>query len=478
MRYKKALLICPGFQKGRNRLSLRPLAGIAYIAEALKKTNVTTEVFDMNLGYNFKDLTSRIKKFKPDIVGLTIMTFGHKDVYTLIGKIKKINPKLKIVVGGPHISALKEKIMLDCPEVDFGIILEGDISTVQLCMGEAFANIQGLMYRDTGKIITNKFQCFIDDLDKLSFPKYESFELHKYPTKQLGIVTSRGCPYDCIYCSVVASIGKKFRIRSAESVVEEIEYWYNRGYRELYILDDNFTLIRSRVEEICSLLSKKNFSGIHLKCPNGIRADKVDRELLKKMKSVGFDMIAFGVEAASDNILKNIKKGERIATIEKSIKEACELGFDVDLFFLIGSPEETIKDVDLSFSLAKRYPIRRAIFYNLIPMPATELLDWLNEKNYLIHPLDSVLNNASYYVNEPCFFTPELSIEQRRNALKTGQRVSLEIRRSFIERKIKGPVVLKKLFSRIYTIPLVDDAINNNAFVIRFKDNIKRFMLR
>ena len=476
MRYEKVFLISPKFDKGRNRLSLRPLAGLGYIAEALKQSKVSVHVFDINLGYTFNDLKREVDTFNPGLIGFTIMTFGHRDSYDLIGKIKALFPKIKIVVGGPHISALREKVLEDCPGIDYGIILEGDISIAQLCFGEELKKIQGIMYRNKNAVVTNKFAQFIENLDDLPFPRYESFELDKYPTKQLGIATSRGCPYDCIYCSVIASIGKRFRARSAQNIVDEIEYWYNGGYRELYLLDDNFTLLRQRVEEICALLAKKSFKGLHLKCPNGIRADKVDRQLLKTMKDVGFDMVAFGVEAGNDKVLKNIKKGENIAVIEKSIKEACELGFDVDLFFLVGSPGETIEDVKMSFALAQRYPVRRAIFYNLIPMPATELLDWLNDKGYLIYPPEVVMNNASYYANRPCFFTPEMPLEDRKKALKIGQRISLRIRRKFIERKINAPVIFKKAFSFLYTIPAVDDAINNNRMVVQFKDWLKEFI--
>jgi len=478
MRFKKVLLVTPKFYKGTNRLSFFPLAGLGYIAEALKQSGVETEVFDMNLGYTFNDLKSKLSSFNPDLIGSTAMTLGYKKFYGDINRIKLFSPKVKIALGGAHISAIRRKVLEDCPGIDYGIILEGDISMSQLCLGEELNKISGLIYRDNGKLVTNEFTNFVNDLDSLSYPKYESFELNKYPLKQMPIVTSRGCPYDCIYCSVNASIGNKFRTRSAHSVVEEIVYWYHKGYKEIFIVDDNFTLVYKRVEEICSLLGKNDLKDIHLKLTSGIRADKVDLKMLKTLKEVGFDYVAFGVESASDKVLKNIKKGEKIAVIEERIKEACDIGFAVDLFFLVGSPGETIDDLKKSFSLALRYPIRIARFYNLLPLPATELLNWLNEKKYLSRPIDFILNDASYYKNQPCFSTPEMSIAERKIAFKLAQRVSLQVRRRYIETKIKGSNFLKKIISRIYTFSFVEDNVLNNRIILLIKEKIKKSLVK
>ncbi|MBN1384713.1 MAG: radical SAM protein [Elusimicrobia bacterium] len=478
MRYNKILLISPRFHKGKFSLSITPLAGLGYIAESLKNAGFVVGVFDMNLRYSYKDLQGKISDFNPDIIGFTVMTFGHRDVYTVINRIKKSYPEIKIVAGGPHISTLREKVLRDCPSIDYGIVLEGDFSMIELCQGKDLKSIQGLVYRENEKILTNSYEEFIKNLDQLSFPKYEAFELQKYPVKQIGIVSSRGCPFSCTYCPVIAAIGKKFRQRSAENIIAEIDYWYGKGYREILFLDDNFTLSRERVGRICELIKERNYKGIKFKCPNGIRADRVDYEILKAMREVGFDMIAFGVEASSDKVLKNIKKGENIATIEKSIENACDLGFDVDLFFLIGSPGETLEDVKNSFSLALRYPIRNAHFYNIIPFPATELYDWLKEKGYFVRSPETVLNNASHFINEPSFYTPEMSVEDRKKAFKMGQTVTRSVRKKFLERKIKGPIIFRKVFSWIYTTYLIQRMIFSNSMVIRFKEGLKKRFLR
>jgi len=473
MRLKRILLISPRFDKGKFRLSLNPLAGIGYIAETLINNGFMISVFDMNLRYAYQDLRRKISDFKPDIIGFTAMTFGYKDLYSVIDRIKKEHPSVKTVAGGPHISTMRDKVLQDCPSLDYGIILEGDLSMLELCKGSDLGGIQGLIYRRDGVVATNDFHDFITDLDSVPFPKYEAFELSKYSIRQIGIVTSRGCPYECIYCPVQSAIGRQFRQRSAQNVVEEIEYWYKRGCRQILVLDDNFTLSRNRVEEICDLLGKKDFAGLSLKCPNGIRADKVDYKLLKTMRGAGFDMLSFGVEAANDAVLKNIKKGERAQTIEDGIRDACSLGFDVDLFFLIGSPGETFDDVKSSFSLARRYPVRSAKFYNIVPFPATELFTWIAGNGYFLRTVDDILNNASHFINEPCFFTPEMSAGERRRAFAMGQAVTRAVRRVAIERKINSPLLLRKFFSWLYTSFIAEGMLNNNAAIIKLKEKLK-----
>lgn len=476
MRYKRILLVAPRFFQSKFRLSIYPLAGLGYISEALETNGFDVSTFDMNLQYSLKDLDKKISVFKPDMIGFTAMTFGHRQLYALINSLKKSYPAIKIVAGGPHISTLRKKVLEECPGLDYGIILEGDLSIVQLCKGVDLDKIQGFIYRQGRSVIMNEFNDFITELDTVAFPRYRSFEIEKYPSRQIGIVTSRGCPYSCIYCPVISAIGKRFRQRCAQNVVDEVTYWHQKGYREMLFLDDNFTLDRKRVEEICALLTKSKLSGLRLKCPNGIRADKVDYELLKKMKAVGFDMIAFGVEAAEDKILKNIKKGETIATIEESIRNACSLGFDVDLFFLMGSPGETLKDVKSSFSLAMRYPIRNSRFYNIIPFPNTELFEWIKKNNYFLHSYEHILNNASHFINEPCFYTPEMPSQDRRIAFGMAQKVTRRIRRNFIERKIKGPIVFKKTLGFVYTLPLVEDMLINNPVLVKVKERLKNLL--
>ncbi len=128
------------------------------------------------------------------------------------------------------------------------------------------------------------------------------------------------------------------RVRCAENVLDEIEYWYERGYRKFNFVDDNFTFYSDRVHEICDGIERRGLNNLKFTCTNGIRADRVDRQLLTRMKEVGFYYIAFGVEGGNEKILKSLKKGETMEPIKRAIKDVCDLGYEVMLFFLVGSP--------------------------------------------------------------------------------------------------------------------------------------------
>jgi radical SAM superfamily enzyme YgiQ (UPF0313 family) len=197
---------------------------------------------------------------------------------------------------------------------------------------------------------------------------------------------------------------------------------------------------------------------------HGIRADKVDKRLLQRMKAVGFVHLSFGVEAASNSVLQNLKKGEDIVNIEKAIKLACELGFSVDLFFLVGSPTETWQDIEDSVKLAFKYPIANVKFFNIIPYPHTELYDWLVKNNYLVYSPEYYLNNISPDDDKPLFFTPELSISDRKKALHYTRSVTKIIKMRKYRKKFARYGVLAGVLSRVVVSNIVDNGLMAYSF--------------
>lgn len=390
-------------------------AGLAYISEALGRAGVEHSVVDMGLGYDLQALKDTIRERQPDLLGVSLMTFGHQHIYRLFEDLKCAFPELRIVVGGPHVSTLRKDVLRQCPAIDFGVVLEGEETIVELCQGQKlYSEIKGLLYRHEGAVVYTGDRPFIQDLDAIGFPAYSRFEMEKYGRDfAVNIVTSRGCPYKCIFCPVEMAIGRQFRARSAKSVGDELEFLHARGWRNIGIADDNFTLVRERVVEICDEIEARGLDGLRLSLGNGIRADRVDRALLGRMHEVGFYYLAFGVEAGNNRILKRIGKGERIEVIERAIADACDLGYQVTLFFLLGSPDETESDVHDSLNLALRHPVYDVRFYNIIPFPGTELFSWLQENDYLLSSPENYLNETSHWINRPLFETPELSREDR-----------------------------------------------------------------
>jgi len=458
MRFKR-ILLCTPVLPGRYGWPAAPYTATGYLSEFLKRNGFETDVIDIRLGYGLKEFKKKIEQFKPDLVGMTIMSY-HRDIaYKLLEGIK--SPDYNIIIGGPHVSTYRSKALEECV-ADFGVKLEGEFPLLELCKGVDLDKIKGLIYRDGDKIVENENREFIKDLDAIPFPRYEGFELNKYGRKEIFVVSSRGCPQQCIFCPIKVTVGSIWRSRSAESVVEEIKYLYDRGYRTLQFSDDNFSVNRERVFKICDLIEKNGLKGLSLNCPNGLRADRVDREMLKRMKDVGFQNICFGVESGSDRILKIIRKGEDVQTIENAIKIACELGFDVGLFFMVGHPGETPADVEESIKLALKYPVRNANFYNVIPFPGTELYEWVKKNNYFIKDERTYLDSSAHF-DDPIFETPEFSAEERRIMLRKTAAIERLIRKRDTKRKLKRFGILKASADIVFSRPVYNGILKLQA---------------
>jgi radical SAM superfamily enzyme YgiQ (UPF0313 family) len=453
-------------------------AGIGYISEYLKLNNIEHKVYDANLDGNIKHIKRFIQEYKPDIIGIGVMSIRYKKDYNLIRDLKTSFPKIKILIGGPHASTFRELMMNDNKHIDYAIILEGEETLVELCDGKELSEIKGLMFRaDDSSIRYNGDRPFITDLDKIPFPRYEKYDLKKYPDLTIPIVSSRGCPYACTFCPVKTTIGRMFRVRSPESVVDEIEYWCNKDIKNFSFVDDNFTLYKDRVHKICDEIQKRGIKAT-FNLGNGIRADKVDYDLLKKMKETGFREIAIGVESANDPILKSIKKGETLSEIEKAVKMACDLDFEVGLFFIIGSPGETKEDVMNSFKFALKYPVDYAYFYNVIPFPNSELYAYLKDNNLLIEPYSVYLNESSHWNGRPAFITKELGLKDRIKLYNMGKNVTKKIQRRRIAWRLKRLGPLAPLAARAISIDFVQRKLMTNIATKRMIIKIKKTFWR
>lgn len=433
MKFQRVLLITPPIKTDLG--PVRPNIGLGYLAQMLLDNNISYDVLDMLLGYSLKELKEKVDNFRPDLLGVNIFSNKYKTAYRTIESIKEYFPSMKVVVGGPHVSCVRTSVLDECPAIDYAIISEGEYPLLELCTGKNPEQIDNLIYRQDDKVVMNNTRRYVRDLDSFHFPTYEKFEIEKYIDEK-SLISSRGCPYDCTYCAVKVVIGKQVRVRGPENVVDEIEYWYKRGYKQFSFQDDNFTLLKERAFKICDEIERRGFNDIFLRCA-GARADRLDSALLGRMKKAGFKTIAMGVEAGNDKILKVLKKGENFEAIDKAVKVACELGYDVYLNFLAGSPYETFSDVKDSVNFALKYPIFYAEWANIIPYPNTELYNWLLEKGYLLKKPEEYLNDNSTTSNIPVFETPELSFKERGEILIWLKRVRNKVLRKGIIHQLK-----------------------------------------
>ncbi len=411
---------------GDKGLTAHPHIGVAYLSAFLKENGVEIKVFDDGLQDDLTKLYELIDGFGPAVIGITIFSYSYGFAYQLIAKIRE-KSRIPIVAGGPHVCAIKGKI-LDDAEVDFAVKQEGEFTLLELLQAlkakaADFKGIRGLIWRDSeNQVIENPDRDLIEDLDSLPFPDYDSFGIEKYichKQKTLPLITSRGCPFGCNYCSVRLSMGHKFRARSAENVFSEIGYLYDKGWRNFDINDDCFTLDKERAEKICDLIIG-NALNIRFQLYNGIRVDTVTLRLLKKMKHAGCYFISYGCEAGNNRVLKAIKKGITLEQVRDALRWTNEAGINNSVNFIVGHKEETYGDALDTIKFARSLPTNFVNFYNLLPYPGTESFEWARQHADFLVPPDSFLENISYRDNNPIFETKEFSERQRKKVIALG----------------------------------------------------------
>lgn len=374
-----------------------PPLGLGYLAGYLRSYGHKVELFDCAA----KEITTEklveiLKKKKPNLIGITVFTMFYPQVKETIKELKKMN-SVPIVIGGPHVTALPRFSLKDT-EANFAVIGEGEKTLLELVTTieegkREFSGVRGLAIKTkTGKIIENKRRPLIKNLDSLPFPAWDLIEPHKYPPAPHGafykrfpvapIITTRGCPYNCSFCASKITWEQKLRFRDPQAVVDEIEFLVKKfGVKEFHLEDDNFTASRKHAMAVCQGIIKRNLD-IVWACPNGVRVDCLDEELLRVMKKSGCYLLAFGIESGSQKVLDRAKKNLDLKLIPKTLKMVKKVGIQTWGFFIIGLPGETKKTVQRTIRLAKKLPLDRAQFCKFTPLPGTIIFEeWKGSRN-------------------------------------------------------------------------------------------------
>ncbi len=336
---------------------LWPPLGLLYIASSLRargRTNVKVlDAFCRNL--NGEQLASQVAAERPDVFGVNCSTHTFLDAVDALRRIHEARPETTLVMGGYHSTFAAEKILRDYPFVDYVIKGEAEHAFPDLLdrleAGKRPADVSGITYLDDGKPVSQPL-VVIKDLDTLPFPdrgllgdlEYGYFHQNIRLTygKFTTIVSSRGCPFACTYCSCAAFSQRRWRARSADNVVDELEGLYDQGYENVVFVDDNFTLKRTRVAEICQEIHKR---GIRMRFYCEGRVDNAPYEMLRTMKKAGFEVIYFGVESPSPHVLEYYRKGTTAAKAVKAVADAKRAGMIVVTSFIIGAPVESEADI-------------------------------------------------------------------------------------------------------------------------------------
>ena len=271
-----------------------------------------------------------------------------------------------------------------------------------------------------------------------------------YIDRRIPLETSRGCPYSCTYCDVKISMGQAFRPRSAEHILGEIKYFYDQGSRFFEIVDDVFTMDLDRAKKVCHLILDSGMK-FRWNCANGIRADRVDEELLTLMKKAGCEFVAYGLETGNPDMLKIIKKAITLDKATETFHMTKRIGLKFAVNFIIGHQEETFQRAMDSIRYAKSIPADYVNFSNMIPYPGTEVYKWIvdNEKtgrSRFLVPKEEFLKNSTTKLGLPVFETKEFRYEERVKALKMGRALAKRRHLQYRLGKVVGSTIYQ--FSR------------------------------
>lgn len=370
--------------------------GILSLATYLKDKGYPLKIFDYYQQINpilREEIRNKLLKFRPDIIAIPSFTTEIYNADKTAAFIREVlGPNVKIIIGGPHLSALPKETMQKFTHFDIGVIGEGEITLEEIIKGKQLKNIKGIVYRrKDGKIVQNPLRKELVDINKLPLLEYELFNLKDYiqptysgflkPKKNkliLPMETTRGCPFNCKFC--FRTIGRQIRLKDPKKVLKEFKRLIKKyKVNQMEVIDGTFAISKKHALKICELLAK---GGINKKAKWSVmsRANTLDGDISKALKKAGCFYIGIGVEAGSDKVLEKSGKGITTKQIKEVIFSANKEGIEVHSYFILGLPYETEKAIRETADFAKSLPVVGANFAILVPFPGTEIYSYAKEE--------------------------------------------------------------------------------------------------
>jgi magnesium-protoporphyrin IX monomethyl ester (oxidative) cyclase len=363
-----------------------------------RKIGDVTEV-----GMPYGRIKEEIQRRKPDIVGIANpFTCQVKHAIRVADIVKEIDPSILTVVGGPHVTVVPVKFLEEARNVDVAVIGEGEYAMLDIVRffdgKKKIDDVQGIAHRRDEKVVLNSPRPFTENLDELPFPAYHLVDMEQYldpkrieyrsfQKRALSMITSRGCPFNCNFCSVNLHMGKKFRAHSVDYVVDHIEHVVNKyRVKTIYFEDDNLTFDIERFEAICDKIIEKDIK-FQWETPNGVRADCLTLDLLKKMKKTGCQSVFVGIESGDQFVLDNIiGKSLKLKNVIKFAEMCKKIGLKTGAFYVIGFPGETKENmrntVEFALMLKRKYDVGMHLLF-ATPLYGTRLYEECKKKGYI-----------------------------------------------------------------------------------------------
>ncbi len=388
-----------------------PPLGLAFLASALEADGVEVKILDLVVyPYNRQILESILMDFKPQMVGATAVTMTFNNAIEVIRDVRRIDPQILTVMGGPHVTFCARDTLNDFPELDVIVKGEGEETIVELARAagsrQQWDAINGIAFRNGSEICHTADRELVQDLDSLPAPARHLLALGRYRAlgMPISLTTSRGCPFKCIFCVGRKMVGAKVRYRNPVEVVNELEYLSTLNFNQINIADDLFTANKKHCRAVCDEIIKR---GLSIKWTSFARVDTVSEELLKKMKTAGCTAVSFGIESANPDILKAIKKGITLQQVVEAVEACNRAGVIPHASFILGLPGETPDTIKETMKFGERLKSVGLSygFHLLAPFPGTAVRE--QSSDYGIRILTD--DWSEYHANRAIVETPTVN---------------------------------------------------------------------
>ncbi|MCG6895228.1 MAG: B12-binding domain-containing radical SAM protein [Desulfobacteraceae bacterium] len=356
-----------------------PPLGLAYLAAALRCASIPVRVLDFVVMPGTQQrLAAAVEDFQPNVVGVTAVSMNAHRALDLVRRVKALDPAIRTVMGGPHVSFRAEETLAENPDLDAVVIGEGEAAFTEMIerleAGRSLHSVAGIVFRSGGRIHRTRQRPRIANLDELADPARDLLPLGRYRALHLPVsmTTSRGCPHRCIFCLGRKMVGARVRYRSPKRVVDEMAKLAQFGFHQINIADDLFTASPRHCRAVCDELRVRDLS---VPWTAFARVDSVTETRLRRMRDAGCTAVSFGVESGSDAVLRTARKGITCKQVMDAVKACRRAGIAPHASFLLGLPGETPETLEETLAFGRRLEEEGVAygFHLLAPFPGTDV---------------------------------------------------------------------------------------------------------